>query len=76
MGASYYNILGRQIGSHHLAMATLGSIFAASYFSMSGGSKKQAPAAPPINASSSDELDFIKKFMEQDEKKAAPAAKH
>ncbi|KAK3938242.1 hypothetical protein QBC46DRAFT_390723 [Diplogelasinospora grovesii] len=67
-----YTILGQKIGSHYLAMATLGTLFGATYM-MTGGSKKPAAgAAPPINASSSDEADFIKKFMESaeaDEKK-------
>ncbi|EGS21809.1 uncharacterized protein CTHT_0036790 [Thermochaetoides thermophila DSM 1495] len=60
-----YNILGAQVGSHYLAMGILGTLFGTAY-AFSGGSKK-TPATPPINASSSDEADFIKKFMEQAE---------
>jgi len=67
-----YTLFGRQIGSHYLAIATLASMFGAGY-AFTGGSKKTA-AAPPINASSSDEADFIKKFMENAE--AEQKAKH
>ncbi|KAG7287328.1 hypothetical protein NEMBOFW57_006837 [Staphylotrichum longicolle] len=69
-----YNIFGTQVASHYLAMGVLGSLFGGVYAAVGGGSK--APATPPINASTPDEADFIKKFMEQadaDEKKAAPA---
>ncbi|KAJ9143898.1 hypothetical protein NKR19_g6694 [Coniochaeta hoffmannii] len=62
----YYNIFGRQVGSHHLAMGVLATIFGGSYVALSSPSKTPA-AAPPINASSSDEADFIKKFLEQAE---------
>ncbi|KAL1863961.1 hypothetical protein VTK73DRAFT_6281 [Phialemonium thermophilum] len=67
-----YTIFGRQIGSHYLAMLTLGTLFGSSYLAMSGG--KKTPAAPPINASTPDEADFIKKFLAEadaGEKKAA-----
>ncbi|KAG7104159.1 ATP synthase subunit K like protein [Verticillium longisporum] len=64
-----YSIAGRQIGSHYLAIGVLATLFTGSYVSLSGGSK--APAAtPPINASSSDEADFIKKFLDSQEKDA------
>ncbi|KAK1755591.1 hypothetical protein QBC47DRAFT_380731 [Echria macrotheca] len=69
-----YNIFGRKVGSHYLAMLTLGTIFGTSYAFSRGGNK--TPASPPINASSSDEADFIKKFLEsaeEDQKKEAPA---
>ncbi|KAK0636671.1 hypothetical protein B0T17DRAFT_483725 [Bombardia bombarda] len=67
----YYTIFGRQIASQYLAIATLSTLFGGAY--LSTGGSKATPAAPPINASSSDEADFIKKFMESaeaDEKKA------
>ncbi|KAH6856045.1 hypothetical protein B0I37DRAFT_67219 [Chaetomium sp. MPI-CAGE-AT-0009] len=67
-----YKLFGANVGSHYLAMGVLGTLFAGSYAAL-GGSKPK-PATPPINASSSDEADFIKKFMDQaeaDEKKAA-----
>lgn len=41
-------------------MAALGSMFAGTYLAMSGPSKKNQPTTPPINASSSDEEDFVK----------------
>ncbi|KAK4152342.1 hypothetical protein C8A00DRAFT_34985 [Chaetomidium leptoderma] len=59
-----YNIFGTQVASHYLAIGVLGSLFGGSYVMFSGGSKK-IPATPPINASSSDEADFIKKFMDE-----------
>ncbi|KAK3389359.1 hypothetical protein B0H63DRAFT_518592 [Podospora didyma] len=72
-----YNIFGAQVASKWLAMATLGTMFGGVYFAT--GSSKQAPAAPPLNAASSDEADFIKKFIdsaESDEKAKAAPAKH
>ncbi|EGO58934.1 hypothetical protein NEUTE1DRAFT_99125 [Neurospora tetrasperma FGSC 2508] len=65
----YYNLFGQK-----LAMGVLGSLFGGVYLA-SGGSSK-TPATPPINASSSDEADFIKKFLETSEttEKQAPAA--
>ncbi|TQW00785.1 hypothetical protein V2A60_001827 [Cordyceps javanica] len=69
MGASY-TIAGRQIGSHYLAMGWLAT-FAGGIYYVASGPKAPAPstAAPPINAASSDEADFIKKFIEQADKK-------
>jgi F-type H+-transporting ATPase subunit k len=46
-------------GILQLAMGVLGSLFAGSYAALGGGSKA-TPATPPLNASSSDEADFIK----------------
>lgn len=42
-----------------LAMLTLGTMFGGTYLAMSGPKKATTPT-PPINASSSDEEDFIK----------------
>jgi F-type H+-transporting ATPase subunit k len=41
-------------------MGTLGLLFGGSYAAMSGPSKAKAVQTPPINASSSDEENFIK----------------
>ncbi|KAL1888835.1 hypothetical protein Sste5346_009313 [Sporothrix stenoceras] len=71
----YYTIAGKQVGSHYLAIATLTGLFGGIYASTRGGAQK-ATATPPINASSSDEADFIKKFLENadaDEKKKEAA---
>jgi len=65
---SYYTLFGRQVGSHYLAIGTLTTLFG-TFYAFSGPSKK-APTAgtiPPINAASSDEADFIKKFLESAE---------
>ncbi|KAI0845526.1 hypothetical protein F5Y00DRAFT_265478 [Daldinia vernicosa] len=59
-----YNILGRQIGSHYLAMGVLATLFTGSYLGIKGASKKTTQT-PPINASSPDEADFIQNFLKQ-----------
>ena len=41
-------------------MGVLGALFGGTYISLSGPSKKNQPTSPPINASSSDEEDFVK----------------
>ncbi|KAF4471074.1 hypothetical protein FALBO_2005 [Fusarium albosuccineum] len=69
-GAAYYTIAGKQVAGHYLAIAWLGTMFAGVKYATSGGSSKPtATATPPINASSSDEADFIKNFLEQQDKK-------
>ncbi|CUS08093.1 unnamed protein product [Tuber aestivum] len=55
-----YTVAGRQVGSHVLAMATLGTTFALSALAMGG---KKTQTTPPIQASSSDEEKFIKEFL-------------
>ncbi|KAI1853128.1 hypothetical protein JX265_011409 [Neoarthrinium moseri] len=56
-----YSILGRQVGSHYLAMGVLSALFGGAYVGLSGPSKaKAATQTPPINASSPDEENFIK----------------
>ncbi|ERF69227.1 hypothetical protein EPUS_01184 [Endocarpon pusillum Z07020] len=69
-----YTVFGRQVGSHYLAMATLGAMFGSSYLAMRGGEKKTAQG-PPINASSKDEETFIQDFLKsvQDEEAKAKA---
>ncbi|KAK5047296.1 hypothetical protein LTR84_006818 [Exophiala bonariae] len=62
-----YNVFGRQIGSHWLAMATLGTTFAVPYL-MTRGGKPTPQAAPPINAGSKDEAKFIEEFLQEFEK--------
>ncbi|ODH13007.1 hypothetical protein ACO22_07693 [Paracoccidioides brasiliensis] len=66
----YYQIAGRKVGSHVLAMATLGTTFLASYLAMPSKADKQK--GPPIKASSKDEEQFIQEFlktMDAEEKK-------
>ncbi|KAL9136978.1 MAG: hypothetical protein Q9175_001811 [Cornicularia normoerica] len=53
-----YTIFGRQVGSHVLAMLTLGTVAAATTFAMAG-KEKVKERGPPINASSKDEEEFI-----------------
>ncbi|KAH7319860.1 hypothetical protein B0I35DRAFT_478164 [Stachybotrys elegans] len=69
-GVAYYNIAGKQVAGHYLAIGWLATMFGGIYYATSGPKKTIAPAAaPPLNASSSDEADFIKKFMEEQDKK-------
>ncbi|KAL2796457.1 hypothetical protein BJX66DRAFT_299707 [Aspergillus keveii] len=60
----YYAIAGRQIGSHHLALGILSSLFGGVYLATRGGSQPK-PAAPPIKAESKDEETFIQDFLKQ-----------
>ncbi|PGH30074.1 hypothetical protein GX50_07179 [[Emmonsia] crescens] len=53
----YYTIAGRQVGSHVLAMATLGTTFLGTYLAMPAKTDKKQ--GPPIKASSKDEEQFI-----------------
>ncbi|TVY18103.1 hypothetical protein LARI1_G005906 [Lachnellula arida] len=74
----FYNIAGRQIGSHYagrdwagirrmealeLAIATLSTVFGGAYYALSGGSAAKKSQGPPINAQSPDEEKFIKDFL-------------
>ncbi|KAJ5942745.1 hypothetical protein N7516_002913 [Penicillium verrucosum] len=73
----YYQIAGKKVGSHVLAMATLGSLFAGSYLAASGGEKPKTAQGPPINASSKDEENFVQNFMKEvDGGEKKPAAGH
>ncbi|KAJ9492831.1 hypothetical protein VN97_g448 [Penicillium thymicola] len=73
----YYQIAGKKVGSHVLAMATLGSLFAGSYLAVSGGEKPKTAQGPPINASSKDEENFVQNFMKEvDGGEKKPAAGH
>ncbi|PQE19555.1 ATP synthase subunit K mitochondrial protein [Rutstroemia sp. NJR-2017a BVV2] len=58
-----YNIAGRQIGSHYLAIAVLGTVGGLVAMSTGGSSAAKKEAGPPINAKSPDEEKFIKDFM-------------
>ncbi|RAK71521.1 ATP19 family protein [Aspergillus fijiensis CBS 313.89] len=54
----YYQIAGKKVGSHYLAMGVLGALFGGVKLAMGGGSQPK-PATPPIQASSKDEEEFI-----------------
>ncbi|KAL7272441.1 hypothetical protein RUND412_004756 [Rhizina undulata] len=69
---AYYTVAGRQVGSHVLAMATLGSVFGLPFLSMGG--KKET--VPPIKADSSEEEAFIKEFLAKAEAESKTPAKH
>ncbi|KAL4918650.1 hypothetical protein BDW62DRAFT_180699 [Aspergillus aurantiobrunneus] len=61
----YYQIAGKQVGSHHLALGILSSLFGGVYLATRGGGAQKKPAAPPIQASSKDEETFIQDFLKQ-----------
>ncbi|KAL0638383.1 hypothetical protein Q9L58_002526 [Maublancomyces gigas] len=63
-----YTIAGKQIGSHILAMATLGAVVGGATIAMSG---KKTQTTPPIQAGSSDEEKFIKEFIAKAEAESA-----
>ncbi|KAK4995271.1 hypothetical protein LTR66_004887 [Elasticomyces elasticus] len=67
-----YDVFGRKIGSHYLALATLGATFLGAYLSM-GGSPKEKAQGPPINATSKDEENFINEFVKSAEAEEAKA---
>lgn len=58
-----YTVFGRQVGSHILAMATLGVTFTGSYLALRGGGNKAKEQGPRINASTKEEEDFIQEFI-------------
>ncbi|KAJ8060539.1 hypothetical protein OCU04_010855 [Sclerotinia nivalis] len=60
---SYYQIAGKQVGSHYLAIAVLGSMAGIVTLSTRGGSAAKNDSTPPINAKSPDEEKYIKEFM-------------
>ncbi|KAJ5964572.1 uncharacterized protein N7479_004448 [Penicillium vulpinum] len=73
----YYQLAGKKVGSHVLAMATLGTMFAGSWLAMSGGEKPKTAQGPPINAASKDEENFVQNFMKEvDGGEKKPAAGH
>ncbi|KAJ7236195.1 hypothetical protein C8J57DRAFT_1376996 [Mycena rebaudengoi] len=77
-----YMIFGRAVRKEYLSIATLGSIGGIAAWA-SSGSKKQAPKnaedaklSVPLNAGSSEEEEFIRKFIAEAEKESAAASKH
>ncbi|EKD20117.1 uncharacterized protein L3040_002207 [Drepanopeziza brunnea f. sp. 'multigermtubi'] len=71
-----YTIAGKQVGSHVLAMITLGVLSSGAYFSMGGSSaKKVAGATPPLNAKSPAEESFITDFLKNAEADAKKGSK-
>ncbi|PYH87507.1 hypothetical protein BO71DRAFT_404608 [Aspergillus ellipticus CBS 707.79] len=60
----YYQLAGKQVGSHHLAMGVLGALFGGVGLATRGGGQPK-PATPPIQAASKDEETFIQDFLKQ-----------
>ncbi|PKY05624.1 hypothetical protein P168DRAFT_289080 [Aspergillus campestris IBT 28561] len=54
----YYQIAGKKVGSHFLAMGVLGTMFGGVFLATRGGGEKKQ-ATPPIQAASKDEETFI-----------------
>ncbi|KAI5305899.1 3-deoxy-7-phosphoheptulonate synthase [Ascosphaera pollenicola] len=71
-----YTVFGRQVGSHILSMATIGTVVGG--VALSTGGKKDKTAEPPISAGSKDEEQFIKEFLQnvQSEEKKGEKAAH
>ncbi|KAL2050561.1 hypothetical protein ABVK25_009231 [Lepraria finkii] len=57
-----YTVFGRQVGSHVLAMLTLGTTAAGSTWALAG-KEKAKEQGPPINAQSNEEEQFIQEFI-------------
>ncbi|KIW06022.1 uncharacterized protein PV09_03201 [Verruconis gallopava] len=70
-----YTIAGRQVGSHVLAMITLGTTFVTAGYFMRGNPADKAQG-PPIGASSKEEESFVKEFIAKAEDKAKSATGH
>ncbi|KAJ6631241.1 hypothetical protein B0H10DRAFT_1981522 [Mycena sp. CBHHK59/15] len=76
-----YTIFGRVIPKQYLSIATLSTIVGVAVYSRSGKpvapkTVAEAKQAVPINAGSSEEEEFIRKFIAEAEKEGAAAAKH
>ncbi|KAI9367022.1 hypothetical protein BJX61DRAFT_547897 [Aspergillus egyptiacus] len=61
----YYQIAGRSVGSHQLAFGILSALMGGIVYATSGSGAQKKPAAPPIQASSKDEENFIQDFLKQ-----------
>ncbi|KAI5854120.1 hypothetical protein BZA05DRAFT_393275 [Tricharina praecox] len=69
----YFTVAGRQVGSHVLAMATLGVTGVGAYLGLRGGDSGAEKNTPPIKADSGEEEKFIREFLanvEKEEQKA------
>jgi F-type H+-transporting ATPase subunit k len=62
-GVQYYTIAGKQVASQYLAAGVLSTLFGGIILSSSGS--KKLPAQPKIEAATTEEVDFIKKFLEE-----------
>ncbi|KAK7018985.1 hypothetical protein R3P38DRAFT_2875591 [Favolaschia claudopus] len=76
-----YTILGRAIPKEYLSMGVLGSLAGFVAYKQTGKknipkSVEEAKKAVPINAGSSEEEQFIRKFIADAEKEGAAASKH
>lgn len=63
-----YNIFGRQVPAYQLSIAVFASLGLGVAYATSG--KKTPAAAPPIQAESSDEMQFITDFLKKQEAEA------
>jgi len=66
---AYYTIAGQKVGSHVLAMITLGSTFAIGAYGLRSSPSK-TEQGPPIQASSKEEESFIKDFINKADDKS------
>ncbi|KAJ7128115.1 hypothetical protein C8R46DRAFT_1145204 [Mycena filopes] len=76
-----YTILGRAIPKQYISMTVLGSLAGVAVYARSGKSAapknvEEAKQAVPINAGSSEEEVFIRKFIADAEKEGTAGSKH
>ncbi|KAK7434048.1 hypothetical protein VKT23_020374 [Stygiomarasmius scandens] len=81
-----YQILGRAVKNEHIVLGVLGSVFGGVFLATRGGKKEEvgSPASMiekakqsiPINASSKEEEQFIRKYIAEAEKEGAAHGHH
>ncbi|KAJ2161095.1 hypothetical protein GGF46_001766 [Coemansia sp. RSA 552] len=67
----YFNIAGRKVASHHMVLGVLALYGIGIKAAMPKTDKTQAP---PINATSTEESDFVKQFLKSVEEEEAKKA--
>ncbi|KAJ1851665.1 hypothetical protein GGH12_004129 [Coemansia sp. RSA 1822] len=72
MGA-YFNIAGRKVATHHLVLGVLAAYGVGIKAALPKTDKTQAP---PINASSTEEGDFVKQFLKAFDEEEAKQKAH
>ncbi|KAJ3793727.1 hypothetical protein GGU11DRAFT_798737 [Lentinula aff. detonsa] len=82
-----YVIFGRAIKNEYITLSVLGSVFGGAFLATRGGSKQEAKSATPsviervkeaipLNAGSSEEEEFIRKYIAEAEKEASGSGNH
>ncbi|GAB7345120.1 hypothetical protein MBLNU457_3516t1 [Dothideomycetes sp. NU457] len=66
-----YDIMGRKVGSHYLAIGVLSTLFGGIYYATSGSSAKATDSGAKITAGSKAEENFIQDFLKEADKNSA-----